>query len=121
MITDISEFSLLNLEIGRLDWFLMLGVQTSTIIACAIDVYLASYNFAKVFDIKKSYKISIVIVAIVYLLDVFVFKNITNSAVVVSMISRWFALVVQYILPLLVFIVAICYSRKKGGKYVEVF
>ena len=121
MITDISEFSLLNLEIGRLDWFLMLGVQTSTIIACAVDIYLASYNFAKVFNIKKSYKITIFIVAIVYLLDVFVFKNITNSAVVVSLISRWVALAIQYILPIFILIVAICYSKKKGGKHVEVF
>lgn len=123
MITDISEFSLLNLEIGRLDWFLMLGVQTSTIIACAVDIYLASYNFAKVFDIKKSYKVTIFAVAIVYLLDVFVFKNITNSAVVVSSISRWVALAVQYVLPIFILIVAVCYARKRnrGGEHVELF
>lgn len=120
LVTDISEFSLLNLEIGRLDWFLMLGVQTSTIIACSVDIYLASYNFAKIIDLKKSYKASIFIVLIVYLLDIFVFKNITNSAVVVSLISRWFALVCQFCLPILILIIAIFYSKAKRGKYVEV-
>ncbi len=122
LVTDISEFALLTLEIGRLDWFLMLGVQTSTIIACGVDVYLASYNFAKVLNLQKSYKVTVFTVIIVYILDIFVFKNITSSAVVVANITKWFALIVQGVLPIVVLIIALNYRRKqcKEKKYVEI-
>lgn len=119
LITEISEFSLLTLDIGRLDWFLELGVEMSTIIACGLYLYLASYNFSKVFGIKQSYKTTIYLIAGIYIVDIFVLKDLTVGATIVATYTRWLALVVQVALPLFLLVYGLFdQKRLKEKKHV---
>ncbi|MCR5553151.1 MAG: spore germination protein [bacterium] len=112
-ISAITQFAFLNLDLGRVDWFLVLFEQVSTIISTAIYIYLAGVCFCRVFNIKKEQIVEFIIGLALFLLDVFVFKEINTSALNFREITHYFCIFVNYLLP---FAIILTFKRKKQDK-----
>lgn len=72
LISTITEMSMLGINIGRIDWFLILIAEISTILSCAICIYFANKSLQYVFK-KSNYSILAILIALAfYLLNVWV-------------------------------------------------
>ena len=98
-ISAITQFAFLNLDLGRVDWFLVLFEQVSTIITTAVYIYFSGVCFCKVFNIKREQVVEVIIGLALFLLDVFVFKEINTSALNFREITHYFCIFVNYLLP----------------------
>ena len=65
LISSISQFSLLNLEIGRIDWFLVLFFQMATVISSGLYLHLSADSFRQVLGLKEKSIVIIVMYSIV--------------------------------------------------------
>lgn len=122
-ISAISQFSLLSLDIGRVDWFLVLFFEISTFISSGVYVFGASKFLCEVFEVKKQNIVSILFVFAIYLLDIFVFKSVGKGVQSLAMIVKFFYPFVIIFLPVVLFFVGLVSSKKdsKKSKSVETF
>lgn len=117
-ISSISQFSLLSLDIGRVDWFFVLLFEISTFISSAVYIYSAGRCFCDVFGIKKEKIICIVLTLIVYLLDVSVFKSVGRGASNLAFIAKYTYPVIVVGFPIMILISAFV-SKYKDNKKVK--
>ena len=104
LLTNISQFSLLALDIGRLDYFLIIFAEIATILTAGIFVYASAKCFADAFEIKKQNIVIYVLLGIIYVTTSFVIRSkilLINSILKIGLFVCPF---VQYILLLLIFI-----------------
>lgn len=111
-ISSISQFALLNLDIGRVDWFLVLFFELSTFISSGLYVFGASKCLCEVFEIKKQKIVTIVLPIIIYSLDIFVFKSVGRGASKLARYVKYFYPMIAIGFPLML-LVASFVSRKK--------
>ena len=76
LITELSEHSMLDLSIGRIDWFLILLTEVGAILNCAVNLYFANLCLRSVFPNVKPIYIKIFNAVVLYFLDVFVMVDL---------------------------------------------
>ncbi len=111
-ISMISQFSLLNVDLGRIDWFFILFYQFGQFICIGLYLCLATKCFSEVFGIKNRVLMSFIVVMAVYLLDVFLFKTVGEGVSEVSTIVKYVHPITVIGLPIF-FIIIACVARKK--------
>lgn len=72
MISSISEQSMLGINIGRVDWLLILIAEISTILSCSVCIYFANKTLCSTFTKIKPIYLSIAIAVMFYVMNVFV-------------------------------------------------
>lgn len=90
-LSAITQYSLIGLGIGRPDWFLVLFVFISKILACGFYVYTYTKCISEIFNVNKNYIIEFVSVVSIYFIEYFIFKNLDNA-------SNYFRNVICYIM-----------------------
>lgn len=129
LISSISQFALLGLDIGRVDWFLVLFFQISTILSSSCYLYLAGYCLFEVFSSHKASQVSkeekehkeakklliilSVLVLAIYLLDVYLFKSNHEGVAIMANITKYFGVFMVILLPIILLIIGIVYSKKR--------
>ena len=96
LITTITEQSMLGLNIGRVDWFLILFTEIGTILSCAVCIYFASKCLKFIFPkVKRTYLLIIVMLAL-YLINVYYLQDTHMREVIftgymsyVSAFAKW--------------------------------
>lgn len=105
-LSAITQYSLIGLGVGRPDWFLVLFVFMSTIIANAFYVYAYTLSVSEIFMFKRSYLLISIMVFILFIVDNIVLKNIQSSIDFVHQYVSYLALFVGTVMPILVKILA---------------
>lgn len=72
LITTITEQSLLDLNIGRIDWFLILFTQFGTILSIGVFVYFAKKCLQFVFPKVKGSILLLIVIIMLYIFNAFV-------------------------------------------------
>lgn len=79
LISTISEQSLLDLSIGRVDWFLILFTEMGAILACGLNLYFANLCIHSCFPKAKSIILKLINAATVYVLDVIILVDLNKK------------------------------------------
>lgn len=120
LLSSISAFSLLNLEIGRLDWFLVLFSQIASVVSCSTYIYCASECIYQLFG-RKNFGICVIIsTTLLYLADIIIFNNIDKGITFFTQKISIISFILQILIPLLclisVFIIKKRINRHKWSK-----
>lgn len=114
LLTSISSFSLLDLDIGRADWFLVLFSQIASVISCSTYIYCATNCLNRLTGNKHYGLCLIACLLVLYFTDIFGFGNIDAGITMFILITKWPATIIQTIVPVICFISAlILYRRNK--------
>ncbi|MBR3884889.1 MAG: GerAB/ArcD/ProY family transporter [Clostridia bacterium] len=76
LISVISEQSLLDLSIGRLDWFLILFAEMGAILTCGLNLYFANLCLHSAFPKAKAFYLKIFNIIVLYILDIFILVDL---------------------------------------------
>lgn len=76
LISVISEQSLLDLSIGRVDWFLILFTEMGAILACSVNLYFANLCLHAALPKAKPIYLNLFNVFVLYVLDIFVLVDL---------------------------------------------
>jgi len=97
LISSITEQSMLGVNIGRVDWFLILIAEIGTILSCSVCIYFANKTLSAVFPKVKPLYLAILIAAAFYVLNVFVLVDklvvrefLFGIGGILSLILKWF-------------------------------
>lgn len=108
LISSVSEQSLLDLSIGRVDWFLILFTEMGAILSCSLNLYFANLCLHLSFPKAKPLALKLINSVALYILDVVVLvdlsKKITFFCGVMSIFS--YALVIITLVVLVVMCIA---------------
>lgn len=116
LIGFISQFSLLELDIGRVDWFLVLFFEIGAVISSGLYIYMASACIEDIFNTKKNILITFILMIALYLLDIFLFKSSQLGASVIASITKIFGVIMITILPLVLAITSSVAKHKTSKK-----
>lgn len=116
LISSISQFSLLALDIGRIDWFLVLFFEVSTVIASSVYVFLTAYCVCKIIGIKNKKLVCFLTAAIIYFLDIFIFKSVQAGASAIASVSKYFALFMIILFPIIMQITVWVFNHKQKNQ-----
>ncbi len=72
LISTITEMSMLGMNIGRIDWFLILFAEIGTILSCAVCIYFANKSLCAVFPKVRPLWLMTIIAVAFYVMNVFV-------------------------------------------------
>lgn len=76
LISVISEQSLLDMSIGRLDWFLILFTEMGAILTCSIYLYFANLCLHSIFPKANAFYLKFFNIAVLYILDIFILVDL---------------------------------------------
>ena len=79
LISVISEQSLLDISIGRIDWFLILFTEMGAILTCSVHLYFANLCLHSMFPTAKSFYLKFINAAVLYVLDIFVLVDLNEK------------------------------------------
>lgn len=79
LISVISEQALLDLSIGRVDWFLILFTEMGAIMACGVNLYFANLTLHSAFPKARSVYLKIMNIVILYIFDVFLLVDLNTK------------------------------------------
>ena len=121
-LTKVSQFALLSLDIGRIDWFFILFAELATILTAGIFVYCSAYCFKEVFKPKKFNMIIYIILFALYLNTNFIVKCKLDIFRVLITVGPIYGIVVQYVLPFVLLLFARKFSKRQDtNKSLEKF
>ncbi len=107
MISTITEQSMLGVNIGRVDWFLILFAEIGTILSCAVCLYFANKSLCAVFTKVKPLWLLIIIGVAFYVMNVFVLVDkfvvrefFFGIGSTLSIILKLFTIIMLFILSL---------------------
>lgn len=115
LLSSISAFSLLNLDIGRVDWFLVLLSQIASVISCSTYIYCAADCVYQITN-KKNYGVCVIFTLIIlYLADIILFGNIDKGIVFYTRYTGIISFILQTSVPIICLISALIirYKSKK--------
>lgn len=95
LIGVLSSQALLGLNIGRVDWFLILFAEIGAILTCAVYLYYSNVCAENVFSKAKSFVIKIIIILLLYVADVFYFVDMAAKIDFFHGDFSWFSAVLQ--------------------------
>ena len=111
LLSTITEQSLLDLNIGRVDWFLILFAEIGSVLSCGVCVYFSKkcMEFALP-KVKKTFLLVVICVAL-YLINVFYLVD-THTRILLFMKHIPYVSAVTKWIPFIIIIV-ICLAMKK--------
>lgn len=119
-ISSLTQFSLLELDLGRIDWILVLLEQIATIICASLYILISGEKFSIVFNIKRKHLIMIIIAVLLFGLDIFVFRDLNSSAFAFMNMFYVFAIVCQLGLTMVFIIGGLTFNKTKQTNSNEV-
>ncbi len=119
-LSALTQYTLVTLGIGRPDWFLVLFVFISKLIATAMYVYGCSHAITEMFNIKKPLFVELAVVGIIYIIDNFVLVNIEKSVGFVQYYLSYYMFGVCMLLTILVCIFSCLKVKKKRGRKAQI-
>ena len=119
LLSSISAFSMLNLDIGRIDWFLVLLSQIASVISCCTYISCAADCLFQL-SRKKNYTVCVILCSIfLYASDLFFFKNIEQGIVFYTKYTGSICLIIQTAIPIICLVAAIIVHKKKRRQLCE--
>lgn len=107
LIINLSEQSMLGLNIGRVDWFLILMVEFGTILSCGVCFYFAGKCVhATMPKVRFSY-ILVAMAAILYIFDIFVLKDTHSRVFAIIRYFDYIAVVIKWVVFILLVIISL--------------
>ena len=76
LISVISEQSLLDMSIGRLDWFLILFTEMGAVLTCSTYLYFANLCLHSIFPKANAFYLKFFNIAVLYILDIFILVDL---------------------------------------------
>ena len=76
LISVISEQSLLDMSIGRIDWFLILFTEMGAVLTCSVYLYFANLCLHSIFPKANAFHLKFFNIAVLYTLDIFVLVDL---------------------------------------------
>lgn len=117
LISVLSGQSLLGLNIGRIDWFLILFAEIGAILTCSIYLYYSNTCAKSVFPKFNSFVISLIIIVVLYCMDVFYFVDMSAKIdFFKGFLSHW-VLVLQLVVVVLLFILSLKQKSDSQNKF----
>lgn len=123
LISVISEQSLLDISIGRIDWFLILFTEMGAILTCSVHLYFANLCLHAMFPNAKSFYLKFINIAAVYILDIFILVDLNEKIRFfcgvmsdVSIAIQIFTIVV--LLGMVLF--KACHTKSSGGVLMQI-
>ena len=116
LISGISEQSLLDLSIGRIDWFLILFTEIGAIFTCALNLYFANLCLSSAFPKAKPFYLKLFNIAVLYYLDIFVLVDLNAKIKFFCGFMCYVTNVVTVLTMLVLFGIALFKSFRKNNK-----
>ena len=115
LITTITEQSMLGVNIGRVDWFLILITEVGTILSCGVCLFFAKQCLRFVFPKAKDTWLLAALMIALYLLDVFYLIDTHTRIEVLSGYMSYVSAATKWGSFLLMFAVCL-FSKQKNKK-----
>lgn len=115
LISVLSSQALLGLNVGRIDWFLILFAEIGAVLTCSVYLYYSCLCVESTFPKIKPFSIKIIIILLLYIFDVFYFVDMAAKINFFSGDMGWFSVVMQVLLPIILLIVAGFTNRQNKG------
>ncbi len=112
-ISSLTQFSLLTLDIGRVDWFLVLFEQISTILSSSVFVFITATCLCKTLGIKKQSILIILLSSALFIIDVFVFVNMDLFIPRFRKVVYIYCLFINYVLPFIFVVCSLVFAKKQ--------
>lgn len=116
LISVLSEQSLLDLSLGRIDWFLILFTEIGAILACSVNLYFAGLCLHVAIPKARPIYLKIFNAVILYVLDVFFLVDLNKKIMFFCGIMSDFAVFVVAITLLVLILIAFSGKYKKELK-----
>jgi hypothetical protein len=113
LISVLSSQSLLGLNVGRIDWFLILFAEIGAILTCSVYLYYSNTCAKTAFPKCNSFIISLIIIAILYFMDVFYFVDMSAKLKFFNGALSHVVFVFQLLIIAVLFVLSF---RQKNGK-----
>ncbi len=114
LISVLSEHSMLGINIGRVDWFLILLTEIGAILGCGVSLYFATKCASTAFTKIKPIYLELVIAGIIYYFDIFVLVDIeAKKEFFLNFASSYSAIIKIVSTVILLFVFIKDYSDKK--------
>lgn len=115
-LSGITHYSLIGLGIGRPDWFLVLFVLISKIIATGFYVFSYTKCVCEIFGVQKNYTVQGISVVSLYFIEYYLFKNLENSANYYRNVICYIMFGISVVIILLLSILVCVKTRKRTEK-----
>ena len=132
LISSISLYSLLGLNIGRVDWFFVLFFQIGAVLCAGTYLFASAYCLYEVLSrhhlkgvtqsgflkgedkkAKKMMFILLFLVAVIYVADTNLFKSNQQGVAILTNITKYFGTFMVIVLPFILLIAAAVYHKKR--------
>lgn len=110
--SSLTQFSLLALDIGRVDWFLVLFEQISTIFSSSVFIFIGATCFCSAFGIKKITIPAIVLTVALFLVDILLFIDMSKAVPIFIETFDIFEIVMNCLFPFFAFFASLVYGAK---------
>lgn len=117
LITVISEQSLLDLSLGRIDWFLILFTEMGAILACSVNLYFAGLCLHSAIPKARPIVLKIFNAVVLYILDVFLLVDLNSKINFFCGIMSNVVLIV-IVATLVMLLGMMCFSKKGNSESV---
>lgn len=121
LLTKISQFALLSLDIGRPDWFLILFAEIATILTAGIFVYCCAYCIREVIGCKKINYIIYLVLILLYIFTNFAIRSKLDIFKIYISYGSIFGMIIQYILPIILLLIGLRYRKLTYGNNLNKF
>ena len=116
LISVISEQSLLELSMGRVDWFLILFTEIGAVLACAANLYFANLCLHSAFPKARPFYLKIFNAGVLYCLDIFLLVDLNAKIKFFCGFMCYVTNVVTVLTMLVLFGIALFKSFRKNDK-----
>lgn len=114
-ISAITEFSLLSSNLGRIDWILVLFVMAGSVLTTGLYAQFSCESFHEATKFSKK-SVAVFLVAFLYIIDNYIFTDSEKFLNFAFIYASWFVLFVNYVLPLMLWII-LELVKNKNPKY----
>ena len=108
LISVISEHSLLDMSIGRVDWFLILLTEMGAILTCSVYLYFANLSLQSIFPKARPFYLKFINIAILYILDIFILVDLNAKIQFFCSTMSDISIVIQAFTLVCLIIIALC-------------
>ncbi len=115
LITTITEQSMLGVNIGRVDWFLILFTEIGTILTCGLCLYFAKQCFKFIVPKASDTILLFGLILLLYVLDVFYLVDMHTRIRVFTGYMSYVSAATKWGSFMLMFLFCLC-SKNKGKK-----
>ena len=111
LISVISEQSLLDMSIGRVDWFLILLTEMGAILTCSVYLYFANLSLQSIFPKIGPFYLKFINISVLYVLDIFILVDLNAKIHFFCQVMSDISIVIQSFTLVYLFMIAL-FSRK---------